>query len=92
MNINWKVRVKNPVFWAQVAVAIVAPILTYLGLNWSDMTSWTALGNIFVEAVKNPVILVSVVVSLWGIINDPTTKGLSDSSRAMTYTKPNEVK
>ena len=26
MNINWKVRIKNPVFWAQVAVAIVAPI------------------------------------------------------------------
>ena len=75
-----------------VIVAIVAPILTYLGLNWSDMTSWVALGGIFVEAVKNPVILVSVIVSLWGIINDPTTKGLSDSSRAMTYTEPNGVK
>ena len=33
----------------------------------------------------NPVIVVSVIVSLWGIINDPTTKGLSDSAQAMTY-------
>lgn len=87
--INWKVRIKNPVFWVQIAVAIVLPILAYLGLSWEDMTSWAALGSIFVQAVSNPVILVSVVVSVWNAINDPTTKGLSDSFRAMTYDKPN---
>ena len=87
--INWKVRIANPVFWVQVAVAIVLPILAYLGLSWEDMTSWSALGAVFIEAVKNPVILVSVIVSVWNAVNDPTTKGLSDSSRAMTYEKPN---
>lgn len=87
--INWKVRLKNPVFWVQIVVAIVLPILAYLGLSWEDMTSWTALGGIFLEAVKNPVILVSVLVSVWNAINDPTTKGLSDSQRAMEYHKPN---
>lgn len=87
--INWKVRLKNPVFWVQIIVAIVLPILAYLGLSWDDMTSWAALGGIFLEAVKNPVILVSVVVSLWNAVNDPTTKGLSDSARAMGYDKPN---
>lgn len=88
MKINWKVRLKNPVFWAQLATAIVLPILAYLGLQWSDMTSWTALGEILVQAVKNPVILVSVVVSVWGIVNDPTTAGLSDSKKAMGYQSP----
>lgn len=34
MKINWKVRVKNPVFWVQVAVAIILPILAQLGLEW----------------------------------------------------------
>ena len=34
MNINWRVRLKNPVFWAQVVVAIAAPILAGLGLQW----------------------------------------------------------
>lgn len=87
--INWKVRIKNPVFWVQIAVAIVLPILAYLGLSWEDMTSWAALGGIFLEAIKNPVILASVIVSVWNAINDPTTKGLSDSYRAMTYDKPN---
>lgn len=88
MKINWRVRLKNPVFWAQLATAIVLPILAYLGLQWSDMTSWAALGEILVQAVKNPVILVSVVVSVFGIINDPTTAGLSDSKKAMGYLAP----
>lgn len=88
MNINWKVRIKNPVFWAQVAVAIVAPILAGLGLQWQDMTTWAAFGDALMRAAMNPVIVVSVIVSLWGIINDPTTKGLSDSTQAMTYTIP----
>lgn len=86
--INWKVRLKNPVFWVQIAAAIVLPILTYLGLSWEDITTWAAFGNIFVQAVSNPVILVSVVVSVWNAINDPTTKGLNDSFRAMTYENP----
>ena len=90
MSINWKVRIKNPVFWAQVAVAIVAPVLAGLGLQWEDMTTWVTFGDALVKAVMNPVIVVSVIVSLWGIINDPTTKGLSDSTQAMTYTEPKQ--
>ena len=90
MKINWKVRIKNPVFWAQIAVAIVTPILTGLGLQWGDMTTWAAFGEALYRAVMNPVIVVSVIVSLGGIINDPTTKGLSDSSQALTYTQPKQ--
>lgn len=88
MKINWKVRLKNPVFWVGLAVAIVLPILTYLGMSWEDMTTWAALGDALLQAVKNPVILVSVLVSVWNLINDPTTKGLSDSAQALTYDKP----
>lgn len=90
MKINWKVRLKNPVFWVGLAVAIVLPILTSLGMSWEDMTTWAALGSALLQAVKNPVILVSVLVSVWNLINDPTTKGLSDSAQALTYDKPKE--
>ena len=88
MKINWKVRLKNPVFWVGLAVAIVLPILTSLGMSWEDMTTWAALGDALLQAVKNPVILVSVLVSVWNLINDHTTKGLSDSAQALTYDKP----
>ena len=90
MKINWKVRAKNPVFWANLAAAVILPILAYMGLNWDDMTSWQALGNDLFQAVQNPVIVVSVVVSIWNLINDPTTKGLSDSEKALDYDKPAE--
>ena len=88
MSINWKVRFKNPIFIAELAMAILLPILTYMGLSWADMTTWAALGGVFVEAVKNPVVVVAVVVSVWNAINDPTTAGLSDSANAMTYETP----
>ncbi len=88
MKINWSVRIKNPVFWGNLAAAIILPILAYMGLNWEDMTTWAGLGTILLEAVKNPVILVSVLVSVWNLINDPTTSGLSDSKTAMTYETP----
>ena len=88
MKINWKVRLKNPVFWANLAAAVVLPVLAYLGLNWQDMTTWGALGSALLEAVKNPVIVVSVLVSVWNLLVDPTTKGVSDSTQALAYTEP----
>ena len=29
-NINWKVRLKNPTFWAQIIIAVISPILVGL--------------------------------------------------------------
>ena len=92
MNINWKVRLRNPVFIAQILASFIVPILAYFGLRWEDMTSWAALGNALLSAVKSPVILVSVLVSVWNLINDPTTAGLSDSKNALSYDEPNKEK
>lgn len=88
MKINWKVRVKNPVFWRNIAISIIAPILAYMGTSWESLTTWYALWDIFVQAVANPVIVVAVLCSVWNAINDPTTAGDSDSARALTYDKP----
>lgn len=90
MKINWKVRVKNPLFWVEICAAILLPILAHMGLSWEDMTSWAALGEVLLSAIKNPVIIVAVVVSAWNAITDPTTKGISDSKKALTYDKPKE--
>ena len=60
MKINWKVRLRNPVFWAEVAAAAVLPILAQLGLSWEDMDTWAALWEALTAAVKSPVILTAV--------------------------------
>lgn len=36
--INWKVRFKNPVFYVQLLLAVLTPILAYMGLTMSDLT------------------------------------------------------
>ena len=87
-NINWKVRLKNPTFWAQIVVALVSPILVGLGLQWQDMTTWAALWDALRNAVSNPVIVVSVIGSVWACITDPTTKGTAYSKLAMSYAAP----
>lgn len=87
-NINWSVRVKNPVWWAEVIASIVIPLIVGIGMSWDDMTSWATLGQALVTAVGNPVVVVSMMVSLWNTITDPTTAGVGDSKTAMTYDKP----
>jgi uncharacterized membrane protein len=50
MNINWKVRVKNPVWWVQIGLAILTPILAHAGLTAADITTWAALAEILIGA------------------------------------------
>ena len=86
--INWKVRIKNPVFWVQIVLAVFTPILAYAGLTVEDMTTWAAVGNLIVGAVSNPYVIGLVIVSVWNAINDPTTSGVTDSVQALGYEAP----
>ena len=90
---NFKVRFKNPIFIAQLILAILTPILAYAGLTVQDLTSWTKLGQLLINALSNPYVLGLIAVSVWNALNDPTTAGISDSKQAMTYQipKPKEV-
>lgn len=89
-KINWKVRFSNPVFIVQLLMSVLAPILAYMGLNTTDLTSWSILGGVLLDAIRNPYVLSLVAVSVFACINDPTTKGVSDSERALNYQKPSD--
>ena len=92
MKINWKVRIKNPLWWVQIVAALLLPMLAYFGLAWEDMTSWGALRDVWLRAIQNPVVLLSVLVSVFNAITDPTTAGVGDSRRALEYKTPNRDK
>lgn len=81
MNINWKVRIKNPVFWITMIPSIVS--LLYLVLAAFGVTP-SITENVFTDAL---LVLVNALTTV-GILVDPTTKGVSDSAQAMTYDKP----
>lgn len=89
MKINWKLRFKNPVFWINLLTTTMAAILAHLGMVWEDITTWSALGDALWSAAQSPVVVVAVIGNIWNALNDPTTAGLSDSTRALTYDKPN---
>ena len=90
MKINIKVRAKNPIFWFNIALAIFMPMLAYFGLTGEDMTTWAKLFETLVNAVKNPYVVFTVIVSVWNALVDPTTRGIGDSERALTYQTPNK--
>jgi len=85
---NLKVRFNNPVFVFQLLLAIISPILLYYKLTVQDLTTWTAVWNLLTGALMNPYVLGTVLISVWNALNDPTTAGITDSSQAMTYSKP----
>lgn len=89
-KINWKIRFnkENILFIAQVIVSVAIPILAYFGLQANDLTTWSKVWETLVQAVSNPYVLLMAVVSLFNAITDPTTKGISDSTTALLYTKP----
>ncbi|MGN7116023.1 phage holin [Lysinibacillus odysseyi] len=88
MKINWKVRFKNPYFYVALILAIVAPVGVYFGINADDLTSWSMVGAVAKQAILNPYVVVTVIVSVATFLIDPTTRGISDSNRAMRYDEP----
>lgn len=89
-NINWKVRFnkENKIFIMRTIAAVVIPVLTYLGLKATDLTSWGAVMDVIKEFVSNPYLIGLTVFNALNIIPDPTTNGLGDSRQAFTYVRP----
>lgn len=87
---NIKVRLRNPVFWVQVALGAFGAALAYAGLTAADLTTWQGVADVLVSTAKNPYCLFLVACNIWSAINDPTTAGLTDSDRAKGYKKPLE--
>lgn len=83
--INWKVRLKNKAFWLAVIPAVLLLVQTVAAV-FGFTLDLGDIGNKLI-AVVNAVFGVLVIL---GVVNDPTTSGVSDSTQAMTYEKPKE--
>ena len=81
--INWKVRLKNRAFWLSAipaALLLAQTVAALFGARW-DLS---AVGERLLAVVNALFALLSVL----GVVVDPTTLGLPDSPRALTYQKP----
>ena len=89
-NINWKVRFNkgNLTFIIRFVAALIIPVLAYLGLEVTDLTSWKLIGDVLLQFISNPFLLGLTVINALNMIPDPTTKGITDSDKALNYTEP----
>lgn len=82
-KINWKVRIKSKAFWSALipALLVLAQVVAVpLGYDFQ-------IGKLSDQliAILNAVF---VVLSILGIVVDPTTSGLTDNSNVMEYKEP----
>ena len=74
--INWKLRFKNKATLIAIASTVIL-LAQQLGLKLPDN----------IADVVNTVLTLLVLL---GVVNDPTTAGIKDSEKALTYDKPKE--
>ena len=84
MKLNIPVRFKNPWYW----VGLGGVILSAMGVSPEMFTRWSAIWEAIVNLFSNPFMLVSVILAVLGVFVDPTTAGISDSQRALSYKSP----
>lgn len=83
--INWTVRFKNKNFWL-AAIPAVLLLIQAVAAVFGFTLDLGDIGNKLI-AVVNAAFGVLVVL---GVVNDPTTAGMSDSKQARTYISPKE--
>lgn len=82
MKINWLVRIKNKNFWVAIIPAVLL-LIQVIAAVFGFEIDLGDLGNRLLDVV-NAAFAVMVIL---GVVNDPTTDGLSDSKQALTYTE-----
>lgn len=91
IGINLDARLQNPQYWFMLAIAVITPIVSYLGLNVSDITSWNVLFDMLGQAIMNPYLLVLVIVNVYNATVDGTTKGFKDSQMMLNGETSNDL-
>ena len=79
MKINWTVRIKNKTFWLALIPALLLLIQVVAAVFGIDLK---------LDALLAVVNALFAVLTILGVVTDPTTAGVGDSKQAMEYDKP----
>lgn len=80
-KINWKVRFKNKV-WLTTFISLI------VGFVFNVLKAFDIAPSVTQNLVMDIVGQFLTFLGLFGIVADPTTAGLGDSDRAMSYEEP----
>lgn len=82
-NINWIVRIKNKNFWLSLIPAVLL-LVQVVAAVFGFTLNLGELGDKLLAVVN----ALFAVLTILGIVTDPTTAGIADSKQAMTYQEP----
>ena len=85
MSINWKVRLQNKTFLVSLIGLVITLVYQVLGL-------FDVVPSISENEIVNIVGMIINLLGVLGVVVDPTTGGLNDSERALTYGTINDVR
>lgn len=83
MKINWKVRIKNKMFWLSVVPAVLL-LVQALAAPFGYKFDFGVLNQQLADIIN----AAFVVLTILGVVVDPTTTGVNDSANALTYDQP----
>ena len=83
MKINWKVRIKNKMFWLSIIPAVLLLIQT-VAAPFGYKFDFGVLNQQLAEIIN----AAFVVLAILGVVVDPTTHGVNDSANALNYDQP----
>jgi phi LC3 family holin len=87
--INWKVRFKNKAW----VMAFISQGLILVEILLAVLHTYGVIDFQLTDQIKQEVLTIAntvfVMLSMLGVVQDPTTKGVGDSERAKRYTDPN---
>jgi phi LC3 family holin len=83
MKINFKVRLKNKTFWLLFVPAVLL-LVEVVASVFGFTLNLSPLG----DKLKNVIEALFTVLAITGVVVDPTTSGVSDSTQAMSYETP----
>lgn len=81
MTINWKLRLQNKATLTALVMALVALVYQALGVCG-------VVPRVAQNQVTTIISMVINILCLLGIVVDPTTAGVGDSARALSYDEP----
>lgn len=72
---DWKTRIKNKAFWIALIPAVIVLIQVVGNIFGLDLSNLTGLSQQLLDVVN----AVFVVLSILGVVIDPTTNGIKDN-------------
>ena len=85
MKINFKARLKNKVFILSASALVVSFV-------YQMLSAFDIVPKITESEITGLITVAVNILALLGVIVDPTTEGISDSERAMTYCTPCDIR